>query len=74
MTASVMAELTDRLKGMTDDGLLTVDEARQFLRASRSTVYALMDSGDLAYVKFGRNRRIPRRALIEFATSNLIAR
>jgi excisionase family DNA binding protein len=58
---------------MVTDGLMTVEEARQFLRISRSTIYEIMDCGQLPYVKFGRNRRIPRRALIEFSTTNLVA-
>jgi excisionase family DNA binding protein len=53
--------------------MMTVEEARQFLRVSRSTMYELMDSGQVAYVRFGRNRRVPRRALITFATSGLVA-
>ncbi len=53
------------------DGLLTVREAEDFLRLSRSSVYALMDHGELAFVKLGRSRRIPRRALVELAASGL---
>jgi excisionase family DNA binding protein len=58
---------------MVGDGMMTVEEARQFLRVSRSTMYELMDSGQIAYVRFGRNRRVPRRGLIEFATRGLVA-
>ena len=53
------------------DGLLTIKEAGAFLKVSRATIYTLMDSGDLPFVKIGRARRIPKRAVIEFAQRNL---
>jgi excisionase family DNA binding protein len=51
---------------LAGEGFMTVPEASQFLRLSRATVYLLMDSGELGYAKFGRSRRIARRALEEF--------
>ena len=64
---------TDQLNGtqLVADGLLTVKEAAEFLRLSRSSVYALMDHGELAFVKLGRSRRIPRRAVIDLAARGL---
>ena len=53
------------------DGLVTVQEAAQFLSISRSKLYELMDNGELTFVKLGRSRRIPRRALIDLAASGL---
>jgi excisionase family DNA binding protein len=53
-------------------GFVTVPEAAQFLRLSRAKVYALMDAGDLAYAKFGRSRRIPRRTLEEYVTRCMV--
>ncbi len=53
------------------DGLLTVPEAASFLRLSRSNLYALMERGELRFVKIGRSRRIPRRAVIALAASGL---
>lgn len=53
------------------DGLVSIDDAMGFLQVSRSTLYALMDQGLLQYVKLGRARRIPKKALIELAASNL---
>ena len=40
-----------------------VREVEQLLGVSRSTVYALMTSGQLAYVKIGRCRRIPHTSV-----------
>jgi excisionase family DNA binding protein len=53
------------------DGMLTVPEAATFLSLSRSQVYAIMEAGHLCYVKLGRSRRIPKRALIDLAQANL---
>ncbi|MBE3597535.1 MAG: helix-turn-helix domain-containing protein [Limnochordaceae bacterium] len=55
------------------DGLLTVKQAAEFLGISRSQVYALMERGELPYVKIGSSRRIPKRALIAFAARHLVA-
>ena len=56
---------------LVEDGLVTVPEAAGFLRLSRSKVYALMEQGELAFVKLGRSRRIPRRALVALAARGL---
>ncbi len=40
-------------------GVATLAEAGEFLKLSRSTLYGLMDSGQLAYSRFGKSRRIP---------------
>src|SRR4051812_34658903 len=52
---------------LMSDGLDRIETAGRFLGISRSRVYELMDAGELKFVKIGRSRRIPRRALIEFA-------
>src|SRR5262245_13312705 len=48
------------------DGLMTVAEACKFLSLGRTTLYAAMECGDLAYCRRGRARRIPRRAVIAY--------
>ena len=55
------------------DGLDRVEEAGRFLKISRSRTYELMDAGELPFVKIGRSRRIPHRALVEFAARSLSA-
>jgi excisionase family DNA binding protein len=62
----------DESANLVSDGLMTVAEAVAFLRLSRTTLYGLMDTGRLAYVRVGRARRIPRRALVELAATNLV--
>src|SRR5262249_3439960 len=58
--------------GLVEGGLWTVPEALEFCRLSRSDLYARMERGELAYVKIGRRRLIPRRALVELAQRNLV--
>ncbi len=56
---------------LVDEGLLSVLSAARFLAMSRSSLYQLMERGELAYVKIGRARRIPRRAVVELAAAHL---
>lgn len=57
--------------GLVEDGLLDVRAACDFLRCSRSFLYAAMDAGHLPFCRLGRARRIPRRALVIFAAARL---
>ena len=52
---------------IVSEGLMTVLQAAEFLSVSRSKLYAMMEAGQLPYVKLGKSRRIPRRAAIELA-------
>jgi excisionase family DNA binding protein len=56
------------------EGLATIADAQAFLKLSRSAIYGLMETGQLPYVKLGRCRRIPRRALTALAAAGLVAR
>jgi excisionase family DNA binding protein len=70
-----MRETTKQLEtavGIADEGFATVDEAMEFLGLCRASVYKHMDAGQLAYAKFGRARRIPKRALREFAAGCVV--
>lgn len=52
--------------------LLTVAEAGSLLRVSRSTIYQLMDAGQLTYVRIGtRCRRVPKEALVDLLERSL---
>lgn len=50
---------------------MTIREAAAFLRLGRSTLYGLMERGDLPYACIGARRLIPRRALVDLAASHL---
>jgi excisionase family DNA binding protein len=52
---------------LVEDGFVTVPEAAKFLSVSRAKMYATMDQGELPFCKFGKSRRIPRKALLEYA-------
>jgi len=54
------------------EGLQRISDAAKFLGLSRSVVYRLMNSGDLPFVKIGRNRRVPIRAVRELASDHLV--
>jgi excisionase family DNA binding protein len=52
-----------------DDQLLyTPEGAATKLASGRTTVYALIKSGELRSVKIGRSRRIPADALQDYVT------
>ena len=46
--------------------LLTVNQAAQLLGIGRSTLYELIDAGELRSVKVGASRRIPLKAVHEY--------
>jgi len=56
---------------LVSEGLLTIREAAEFLKLSRSRVYELMNAGELVYAKIGRSRRVPRREVVELAARSL---
>jgi excisionase family DNA binding protein len=54
------------------EGLVTVKEASKLLSLSRSTLYLMMDRGELRYAKIGGARRIPKQALSRLVHDSLI--
>jgi excisionase family DNA binding protein len=68
---------TKNEEGRTDlvsDGMFPIGEAIAYSGLGRSTLYALMERGELAYAKVGRRRLIPRRALAELMERCLVIR
>lgn len=55
------------------DGVLNVNEAIQFSRLSRAELYRLMERGELAFVKFGKRRMIPKNALRDLLAKFVVA-
>ncbi|MGW1692149.1 helix-turn-helix domain-containing protein [Streptomyces sp. NPDC002399] len=49
-----------------DRVLYTVEATAELLSCGRSTVYELMATGDLCFVKLGRSRRIRRHDIETF--------
>lgn len=56
------------------DGCLGVPEAAEFIGLGKSTLYLMMDRGELPYVKIGRRRLIPKRVLVRMAAQHLVGR
>lgn len=54
------------------DGAMPVDEAERFSGVKRSFLYDRMAKGELAYVKAGARRLIPRRALVDLLARGLV--
>lgn len=52
--------------------LFTPEQAAEVMSTGRTTVFRLMRTGELASVKIGRSRRIPRAA-VEAYVAKLIA-
>lgn len=48
-----------------ESGLMRITEVAQYLNVSRSKVYQLMGEGELAWIKLGKVRRIPRTQLLQ---------
>ncbi|MBI3073016.1 MAG: helix-turn-helix domain-containing protein [Deltaproteobacteria bacterium] len=61
---------TESGEAFLDEGLVSIRSAASFLCRSRSSVYQLMDDGQLPFVKIGRSRRIPKRALVNLIAEN----
>lgn len=57
---------------IVEEGLLTVEEASKFLRLSPSKIYKMMYDGSITFCRLGRARRIPLRALHDFASAGII--
>ena len=60
------------VESTSQEGFASIRQAEEFLSISRSTLYTLMDRGELQYAKIGKSRRIPWKALREFAERSLV--
>jgi excisionase family DNA binding protein len=58
--------------GLSAEGFVSVLQAAKFLSLSRSTLYALMDVGQIPFARFGRSRRVPKKALAEYAERSIV--
>ena len=65
--------MTEASRAAVGDGLVNVREATHFLGCSVSTLYQLMQDGTLPSFRLGRSRKLPRKALVDFAAERLEA-
>jgi excisionase family DNA binding protein len=57
---------------MTEPALLRIVEVARMTALSRSYVYALINEGRLPSVRIGNAVRVPRAALMEFISRNIV--
>jgi excisionase family DNA binding protein len=57
---------------VTGDGAVDIPAACEFTSLPRTTLYALMSSGQLQFIRIGRRRLIPRKALQALLERNLV--
>ncbi|MFJ2781271.1 MULTISPECIES: helix-turn-helix domain-containing protein [unclassified Kitasatospora] len=71
ITEQVLLRLIADQHGAADPTLvaLTVEEAARRLGVGRTTMYALVASGEVPSVTIGRLRRVPAEALKEYVTA-----
>jgi excisionase family DNA binding protein len=72
MNSNELIAFAEKARGNYEEIMLRVGDAAKLLAASRSFIYKLMDSGQLAYAKFGKARRIPRQALLEYIKKHTV--
>ena len=56
---------------MSSEVVITVEEAARRLQVSRSTLYLLIQRGEIQSIKIGTSRRVPVAALDEFVQRQL---
>lgn len=72
-TQAERTTLREQRKAALERSLLRIHpDATSYSGLSRTTLYSLMDSGKLAYVKLGKCRRIPVAALETLISDHLI--
>jgi len=62
---------TSNEREIVAEGLQRISEAARFLSVSRSLIYRLINSGVLPTVRIGRSRRLPIKAVIDFAAARM---
>lgn len=53
------------------EGVMSVAEAVAFSRLSKAELYKAMAAGRLTFVKYGRRRLVPRKALVDLLAAGL---
>lgn len=71
MNAIPIGSARTQRERLVADGMVNTTEAANWLGVSMTTLWRMMDRGELPWVHIGRGRYIPRRALIELATDGL---
>jgi excisionase family DNA binding protein len=67
-----MAATDQSRADLVADGMVTIAEAQEMTRLSRSELYVRMDRGELPFAKLGKRRMIPRKAIIALMAQSLV--
>jgi excisionase family DNA binding protein len=70
-TEAKSVQTQDDKMRLLETGVLNVRQAADMVGQCVASVYAAMERGDLPYIKLGRSRRIPKRALLEWMAANM---
>lgn len=62
---------TRRRRELCTEGAVSVAKAAEFIGASRTFVYGEMDAGRLPFIRVGRKRALPRRALVRWLAERM---
>ena len=72
MTSEQTSIVDDARAALVADGAMSVAASAAFSGMSKSYLYGRMEAGELAYLKLGKSRRIPRRALHQLMADALV--
>lgn len=67
-----LAQPAETPESLVADGAVTVRQAAAFTGLGKTALYDAMDAGRLAYLKVGKRRLIPRRALVKWLAAGLV--
>ncbi len=69
----ILEEKIDRLETKEPErkGVFNVEEAAEYLKLSKVTIYRLLNEGELDYIKIGTRKIIPGKVLDEYIDENL---
>ncbi len=66
-----MVQVKSKPDDILSEGVVSVDEACEFLSVGRTSIYDLMDKQVIPWTKVGGRRRIPRKALRDYLMSGM---
>jgi excisionase family DNA binding protein len=61
----------EEAKELAKDGAVSVKAAVEFTGVGRASLYAMMGNGELAYIKVGTRRLIPKAALVRMLAERM---
>ncbi|QDU28508.1 Helix-turn-helix domain protein [Anatilimnocola aggregata] len=69
-----MARALEKPAETVEGRLCPIRDVARYLSLSRSKIYAMMDAGELPYVKLGKSRRVNWTDVLKLIADNTIGR